>query len=141
MHIIDKYLFDPERMIIYDSSLHKEKIAKINEYIPKELQGDVFEGLASKYNQETHSSHIVVNAMGICTTYKCNLRCNYCGYSSTEKDNNKLPICDVELFIKDIIKKSKIKQMVTGKQEPLIIYYTGGGEPTFDWDLFTQCDE
>lgn len=138
MHIIDRYLFDPERMIIYDSGLDKEKIAKINEYIPQVIQGEIFESLLSKYNQETHSSHIAINAMGICTTYKCNLRCNYCGYSSTEKDNNKLPIGDVKLFIKDIIKKSKIKQLATGKQEPLIIYYTGGGEPTFDWDLFTQ---
>ena len=138
MHIIDKYLFDPERMIIYDWTLSKEKITHINECVPQEIHDDIFDGLVSKYNQEIYSSHIAINAMGICTTYKCNLRCNYCGYSSTEKDKNKLSIRDVEFFIQDIIKKSKIKQMATGKRNPLIIYYTGGGEPTFDWDLFTH---
>ena len=48
MHIIDRYLFDPERMIIYDSGLDKEKIAKINEYIPQVIQGEIFESLLSK---------------------------------------------------------------------------------------------
>lgn len=43
------------------------------------------------------------------------------------------------MFIKDIIKKRTIKKLLTKKNDPLIINFTGGGEPTYEWDLLKNA--
>ena len=136
--MLNGYNFDSERLIVYDSSLADDEIAVINKHISKDSNEKLFEDSLLKYNQEAELFRVAVSAFGICTTYKCNLRCAYCGYSSTEKEERELSIHDVKEFVKDLVKKFKIQLMATGKIKPLIIYFTGGGEPTYRWELFTQ---
>ena len=85
MNMLNGYKFDSERLIVYDSSLADDEIAVINQHISKDSDEKLFEDSLSKYNQEAELFRVAVSAFGICTTYKCNLRCAYCGYSSTEK--------------------------------------------------------
>lgn len=122
MNMLNGYNFDSERLIVYDSSLADDEIAVINKHISKDSNEKLFEDSLLKYNQEAELFRVAVSAFGICTTYKCNLRCAYCGYSSTEKEERELSIHDVKEFVKDLVKKFKIQLMATGKIKPLIIY-------------------
>lgn len=136
MHIIGDYTFDSDKLIVYKSDVDAEKIKEINMSL---TNSSPYEStllyLKSLNSDEMRMDKIAVNNIGICFTYNCNLRCNYCGYSSTDNDRNKLELSDVEMFVKDIIKKRAIKKLLTKKNEALNVYFTGGGEPTYDWDL------
>jgi radical SAM protein with 4Fe4S-binding SPASM domain len=136
MHTIGNYVFDSDRLIIYKSDRNTETIGMINTAF--EIDGDyekVLSSLTGLNSDEMHMDKIAINEIGICLTYNCNLRCNYCGYSSTDKDKHKLQLSDVKIFIKDSLKKRAIKKLLTKKNEPFIVNFTGGGEPTYEWDL------
>lgn len=136
MHTIGNYVFDSSRLIIYKSDIHKETVDIINAAFPNDPDyKSVLSDLTKVNPDEMHMDKIAINNIGICLTYNCNLRCNYCGYSSAEQDKNNLQLSDVEIFIKDIIKKRTIKKLLTKKNESLMINFTGGGEPTYEWDL------
>ena len=73
MHTIGNYVFDSSRLIIYKSD-YKSVLSDLTKVNPDEM----------------HMDKIAINNIGICLTYNCNLRCNYCGYSSAEQDKNNL---------------------------------------------------
>ena len=136
MHIIDDYVFDSDRLLVYKLDIDKEIIDAIKKTFPGDLDyKTVMSELSDLNSNEMCMDKIAINDIGICLTYNCNLRCTYCGYSSTDRDNNKLQFKDIEAFIKDIIEKRTIKKLITKKNEPLMINITGGGEPTYEWDL------
>lgn len=136
MHTIGNYVFDSSRLILYKSDIDKETVDIINATFPNDPDYKSVLSDLTKFNpDEMHMDKIAINDIGICLTYNCNLRCTYCGYSSTEQDKNNLQLSDVEIFIKDIIRKRTIKKLLTKKNEPLMINFTGGGEPTYEWDL------
>lgn len=139
MNVIQGYFFDSERMLIYDSNICKTSIEIINKTIQPDEEKSI--GVEQRYfaNIKKTPYGVAVNSMGICPTYNCNLRCSYCGYSSSNTDVNNLRIEDISAFVKEIIKKSKIKKLISKKDDPLIVYFTGGGEPTYDWALFEDA--
>lgn len=133
IYTILDYRFDSERFIIYKSNIDRNIIEKT---FPNDNKDDtVLQELMKQNPDEMCMDKIAINNAGICLTYNCNLRCKYCGYSSTNDDKNKLDLNDVEIFLADIIKKRTIKKLITKKNEPLILYFTGGGEPTYEWNL------
>lgn len=133
MYNILDYVFDPKRMIAYSVTTDKNEIELINKAFPESNQtlNDV-DGV----NTSTLFNGFIVNSFGICPTYNCNLRCSYCGYDSANNDENILQIDDVKAFVKDVIKRNTIKKHILKSDEPLIVYFTGGGEPAYDWKLF-----
>ncbi|MDR2719803.1 MAG: radical SAM protein [Nitrososphaerota archaeon] len=136
MHIVSNYIFDSGRLIIYKSNVDKEPIDAINSAFEIDVDyKTILSDLTRLNSDEMHMDKIAINEIGICLTYNCNLRCNYCGYSSSDRDKYKLQLSDVKIFIKDSIKKRAIKKLLTKKNEPFTISFTGGGEPTYDWDL------
>lgn len=134
MYLLNGYLFDPKRLLIYSADANTEKISKAydNKYRPSEpfdLQADP---------DAMSMDKIAINRVGICLSYNCNLRCRYCGYSSDEQNANKLQLEDIKLFIKDIIVRRTIKKLLSRKDELLEVDFTGGGEPTYEWELFVN---
>ncbi len=137
MYVLGQYFFDSKRLLFYKSNISEEQTNLINNFVTlDEKNSEILSQLSKRNNREIPLRKIAVNSMGICPTYNCNLRCNYCGYSSSDKDNNQLQLSDVRVFVKDIIRKSLVKKLITNSNEPLIVTLTGGGEPTFDWSLF-----
>lgn len=136
MYKIGDYIFDSERLLVYNNGIHHNTLnAVIDAMCEKE---NAMPELLRHDPDKMHADKVTTNLAGICLTYNCNLRCNYCGYSSANSDDNKLQISDVEAFIKDIIKKRAIRKYLFKEEIPLDIYFTGGGEPTFDWKLFEK---
>jgi radical SAM protein with 4Fe4S-binding SPASM domain len=45
---------------------------------------------------------------------------------------------DIFAFAKTIARNYQIRKLLTGTSEKLKFYFTGGGEPTFNWILFTE---
>lgn len=140
MHKIGEYTFDSERLIMYKSDIDKKFLNDIASALPVDAK---YEGVISELMRQTvtgtHLGRIAINSIGICTTNNCNLRCNYCGFSSTERDKSKLPLQDIEAFIKDAIRKRTIRKLITKQNEPFIVYFTGGGEPTYEWDTLRKA--
>lgn len=136
MHTIGDFLYDSDRLILYKSDTDKEIVDIINSTLePDPVYNRIYTNLANIDADEMKMNKIAIDNIGICLTYNCNLRCNYCGYSSTDKDKNNLQLSDVEVFISDIIEKRTIKKLITKTNNPLVINFTGGGEPTYNWDL------
>lgn len=84
-------------------------------------------------------NNVMPTSAGIILTDLCQLRCNYCSYDSG-KNTDSLNIEQVKLFI-DYIFRNNIIRKLTGvpKQNNSHIYFAGGGEPTFNWDLFVDA--
>lgn len=136
MHIINGYVFDSKRLLVYKYGMSREAIDLIEAAC---VENDIYETgkmeLARLNSNEMSMKKIATNNAGICLTNNCNLRCTYCGYSSANTDENRLELQDIITFTKDIIRKSAIKRLITKKNEALTIMFSGGGEPTYEWDL------
>lgn len=137
MYYFNDYVFDPQRLLIYRENIDKDTIDKINSsYDYKHIIPTPYD---LKMNPDKmQMDNIAIDRAGICLTYNCNLRCRYCGYSSNERSAYRLQLEDVEEFVRDIIMRRTIKVLITKKNEPLAIDFTGGGEPTYDWTLFEK---
>lgn len=81
-----------------------------------------------------------VDAAGVIPTFNCNLRCKYCSQSSTEGKKD-LDFNNFKAFINEIIRKKIIESILNSSMPILRIYFTGGGEPTYNWELFKLCVE
>lgn len=81
----------------------------------------VFSSLSKINSDEMAMNKITLTQFGLCLTYNCNLRCNYCGYSSVNNNHHRLELSDIELFVIDILKKKAIKKLLTGINEPLVV--------------------
>lgn len=137
MYLFNGYVFDSNRLLIYDANTDSKVIDKIKlaydeehpEICPQDLRIN---------SDDMHMDNIAIDAAGICLSSNCNLRCRYCGYSSDEQNANKLQLDDVKVFINDIIMRRTIKKIITKENAPLELEFTGGGEPTYDWGLFEE---
>lgn len=137
MHFINGYAFDSNRLLIYNKNISPATIDMINASYdsvhltrkPEDMQLDP---------DNMNMNKIAIDRAGICFTYNCNLRCRYCGYSSDECNSHRLQLDDIKLFMRDLLTKRTIKKLLTKENKPLTIDFTGGGEPTYDWELFEK---
>ena len=142
LYTIENYIFDSNSLLLYDATINRENLEGLVQS-PEidEIYNDAHITLSKLNSEDMEMSKIAINMLGIIPTYNCNLRCSYCGYSSKENDKNKLDINQVKLFVSDIIKKRTIKKLIYRTNEPLQVTITGGGEPTYDWELLQQTME
>lgn len=142
MHSIGEYMYDPERLIFYKKDLSSEAVAEILENIAvndKHTEHmDILNGMDAS---SAVSRERKINLIGVCLTYNCQLRCNYCSYSSEEGKEDFLKSDDVLALVVEAIKRWKMHCLVGSEveSEPLRFFFTGGGEPTYNWDLFEEC--
>lgn len=80
-----------------------------------------------------------ITHVGFSLSANCNLRCQYCSAYSTEGTKTAVAEEDVQSFVSDIMKKWVVGSMLaTNHPEYLDFYFTGGGEPTYEWIPFTR---
>lgn len=137
MHHFNGYIFDSGRQLLYNDNIPAEVINIIN------ANYDNTNNTPKPYDLQLNSDamnmdQIAIDKAGVCLTYNCNLRCRYCGYSSDEGSSHRIDFADVKLFIKDIVLRRTIKKILSRSDDPLEIDFTGGGEPTYDWELFEK---
>ena len=140
-HYIGNYIFDSERLIFYPKDAAQSVITEINTICRKTDNYEELKSCLDKLDKTKMSAkNKPINLIGICLTYNCQLRCNYCSYSSTSGNQDLLSVKDILVFVKEAIKKRKIYQFIdkNDDSEPLRFFFTGGGEPTFNWELFKE---
>jgi len=138
---IGEYIYDPDRLIFYKSCLTEDIIEKIRSAVEINDQYDEQKTMLDNLDADNMTiKERPIDQIGICLTYNCQLRCNYCSYSSTEDNCDLLDSNDIIAFVVDVIKKRTIHSMVIKKDidTPLRFFFTGGGEPTYNWKLFKE---
>jgi radical SAM protein with 4Fe4S-binding SPASM domain len=140
MHKIDRYIYDADRLIFYRDDVGEDAIERIRSGI---AAGDNYEALREKLRaydaDEVRIRPGALKRAGICLTNNCNFRCGYCSASSVEGNEETLSLEDVAVFVSDVMKRWAVGRFAwDAGAEPLSLYFTGGGEPTYDWGLFTS---
>lgn len=133
MHKINNFIFDPTKLILYSDSVEKklidQNIPNVDDYLESRWRLEKIPK-SSIINQELH----LPTEGGICLTYKCQLHCEYCSFKSTKYSRYQIQQQDINQFINYLIKNIIILNFSTNEKKKLKISFSGGGEPTFDWD-------
>lgn len=82
-------------------------------------------------------NNLVPLHLDIFPTYKCNLRCKYCYSGTGDYVPRSLLTNQIDGLYKSLLKTIKMKN-ITKKdysKETVEIFFAGGGEPTFEWDI------
>ncbi len=139
---IDNYIYDSDYQIIYDKSLSSDQYAELikNDIIDDEYSNSL-RGLKYAKQHQKNFRYKVIKQAGIVLSFDCKLRCNYCSQDSVEGSKYKLVLEDIKEFLRDVIKKRIISSIITKTKAELNLYFTGGGEPTYDWELFVSSVE
>lgn len=138
MHMLNNYCFDDERMIIIpgDSIPYKDiierKIKKNDKY------KESYQRLVDAEKRAFTSEQCLPISAGVAITNNCQLRCRYCINGSEDGCNTKNSMSDIKALIDLLIKNIKIRSIVLKQGEPLTMFFTGAGEPTYDWNLFKE---
>ncbi len=138
----DKMLFFLNENLVVDiRNLDKHEI---NEIIKRYDDGiSIKSFFFHDYNKigphTTTLDKVMPYSCGVNLTNLCQLRCNYCSYCSgeisyeTAKKENVLAFFD--FIINNYIYRRKLKIPCPYPT----IYFAGGGEPTYDWNLLVDC--
>ncbi len=137
---IDHYKFFPERMIFIPDSCDEERLNRIFQLYPildDEANNRKMVDLHNADNVPVRPE--LLTHIGFSLSKNCNLRCQYCSACSTEGYSGSVPVQDVLALVSDVMKKWSIARLLgREKSSRLEIYFTGGGEPTYDWDSFSR---
>ena len=139
-HVIGDYVYDPSRLIFYKKSLDEGTVSRIKTVIPQDNSDETVDNLLlSLDSYDVEYKTLFVTRAGICLTYNCNLRCAYCSDSSQE-GNKDLTLGDVDVFLSEIMKRWTVRRLLDGDkaEKTLVIFISGGGEPTYNFTLFTD---
>lgn len=137
MHDIGAYVYDPERLLFYRNNLATRAIAAINAHVGVDNDyARVREMLHSYDADEIRVRPAGLKKAGICLTNNCSFRCGYCSASSAEGTIEPICMQDVLDFASDVMKRWTVNRLMGEGDEPLRLDFTGGGEPTYDWNLF-----
>ncbi len=71
-------------------------------------------------------------------TSNCNLRCKYCFNDCGYVEGRNLNVNKAKSFIYQVIRNLYIIKSINGKCNAFDLTMCGGGEPTYDWTLFTE---
>lgn len=136
---VGDYIFDRDRMLFYRQTLPDDVRLSIEREIPP---GDDIEAVKRSLDEYIAAPCCVSNKLfagiGICLTYNCQMRCNYCSFESEEKggEARSLTADDAIAYVRKAMRDILTNELLTGKRPPLQVIFTGGGEPTYDWALF-----
>ena len=142
LHKVGEYWFDSESLLFYPTKYSLSQIDLFRKEVGKKDSIEETLDIFKKYDADhmTFPVH-AMNEAGICLTYNCNLRCSYCSDMSCEGFCDNLTSGDVTAYIKEIAKYWTISQFAEKKKQSLKVYFTGGGEPTYNWNLFVSSVE
>ena len=96
---IGTHTFDSERLIFYPSSYDEYTVSIIESAIPSNDRQKELSSYVSEFdpnNMQTKS--IFIYHGGICLTYNCQLRCNYCSFRSQEENKLLLTEEDIRVY-------------------------------------------
>ncbi len=136
---INDFLYDSEKNVLYRPQSDVSPALKFDtkdsceDY--KRRQSFLKHGIKNITNFKNRG----ICEAGISLTFNCCLRCNYCSQASIDGIPDTLTIEDIEIFARDIVKKRLIYSIANNSPEVLKIYITGGGEPTYNWNLFKDA--
>lgn len=137
---VDHYKFFPERMVFIPDSCDEERLNRIFQLYPildDEANNRKMVDLHNADNVPVRPE--LLTHIGFSLSKNCNLRCQYCSACSTEGYSGSVPVQDVLALVSDVMKKWSIARLLgREKSSRLEIYFTGGGEPTYDWDSFSR---
>ncbi len=134
---VNDYIFDTERLIFYRSSLDEDTVSVIESEIPENGHYKGLASFVSGFNpDEMSTKQIFPYEGGICLTYKCQLRCNYCSFRSQEENQLTLTEADIRAYAAYLMKNIALRKLVNGTPKKLHLYFSGGGEPTYNKELF-----
>ncbi len=146
--ISEKLAIHPNKLILVSGEIKQKEDFdnKLNTLIPDIFGNSLtsYDILKKRYDTTAvdYSVMFPING-GICLSDACDLRCNYCAFSSNETDKMIASLKDTKVFVDFLIKNLVMRRLVskTEKDEILDIYFAGGGEPTYSWSLLTQTVE
>lgn len=143
MHTINEYVYSDENLMLIPQNLYNGyNLSIMSKYAINKAEYDKIETILSEKMEQVYTAeNKLLTVAGIAVTYDCQLRCSYCSNSSVEHNEFKTNIKDVICFINYLIKNVKIKRMIDESLNTLTIYLSGGGEPTYDWELFCAVVE
>lgn len=135
---IGEYFFAPSHLVLWDSSIPEDKVFSLLPDLATESEGGgkFKDALFAHDWQSVHINPFQIDRIGICIAKNCNLRCRYCSECSTEGFGEEIPNDQVLSFVSDLMVKKVARSMVTGDESPLKIIFTGGGEPTYEFEKF-----
>lgn len=140
LYNIGSFKFDSDRMILLNSDITKEDYSYVCNAIESDnsYENELLFLRKSLSNNVNMNNKVIKNA-GIILTFNCNLRCNYCSQNSEDGSTNEITIEDIEVFVRDVVKKRIVSSVFLNKARNIEFYFTGGGEPTYDWNRFKQA--
>lgn len=136
IYLTDNVLYYPNLLLL--AVVNEEKyIDDLKESINKNIQLKKTElnGKDRFINYTVEVDKIYPTNGGISLTDFCQLRCNYCSFSSSNL-KNKLCEEDIRSFIDYLIKNALLRRMLFPNEQTVRIVITGGGEPTSAWSEF-----
>lgn len=102
---------------------------------------DTYRGIEFTNNYEgdaIDANKIYPTRAGICLTEACQLKCNYCSFSS-EKGKASVELDDAKKFVDFIVKNAIMHRMIGDYDNSKIdLIITGGGEPTYRFNLLKE---
>lgn len=149
MLTVDENLyFDPERLLLISGKVVDTEGLEVE--IRNKFEDIFREDLSSadclfqnKSFQEVDYNMMFPVSGGICLSDACQLRCNYCAFASDNSNDKKVvSYSDAEIFIDYLVGNCIIRRFHNRKKDYVLdLYFAGGGEPTFDWNLLYQVTE
>lgn len=121
---------------------HIKYIPEVNKKVESKVQ---FDQATSKIEDHFTDYRVDVDKIyptsgGISVTDFCQLRCNYCSFSSSNL-KNKLSQNDINSFVNYLIKNALLRRLLFPNEQTVRIVITGGGEPTSAWNEFVSAIE
>ena len=123
----DKTFYSPENnnIFVFKNAAETNMIIENNAKFDNEKLIDYF----------TTLDKIYPTSISLFLSSGCNLRCNYCYYSSGNKMKD-LSKEQLDIIINYLVKNACIKK-ISEQDSTIDVILTGGGEPTFNWKNFT----
>lgn len=137
---VQEYKFFPERMIFVPNACNDILLEQIFNFYPKlDIEEENRNSLFLHNPENVKFNPENLTHIGFSLSKNCNLRCRYCSACSAEGDFTSVSNTDVLTFVSDIMKRWYIARTI-GKEKTseLEIYFTGGGEPTYNWESFSS---
>lgn len=133
-----EWQFNAEYLLMYKKNCSKEELNRAYEMLESQRNRILIDKLLKKGTCIECTNAGSWNPIGICITYSCNLRCNYCGYSSEANLSTPVDMDTIETFLNEVVKRYLVSKKLKKVNAPLILFLSGGGEPTYEWNQLKE---